>query len=82
MGLSSRATILRELANSARVWVALERQAFNIVDDTKNDKKSDDTNKSAEELRQEILKDAHKLGIELSNLGMDDAPRPNGKITH
>lgn len=83
VGLNSRATVLRDLATAARTWVTLERQAFNIVDDRdKGDKKADDLNKTAEELRQEIIKDAHQLGLELSNLGIDDASQSTGKVTH
>jgi len=69
IGLFSRAVILRDLAASARLWINMERQAFNIVDDREKpeDQKKLDAMK-AEELREEILKDAKKLGLDLTTM--------------
>lgn len=66
LSLGSRATIMRDLATSARMWVQLERQAFNIVDESKNPEVKDIDNKSAEELRAEILNDAQRMGLDLT----------------
>jgi AcrR family transcriptional regulator len=83
ISLGTRATIMRDLATAARLWVTLERQAFNIVDDTKdnNEQRRIDESKTAEDLRREILDDAKKLGLQLSadDLGISKA---NGKVTH
>lgn len=73
ISLSARAATMRELATAARIWVTLERQAFNIVDETKNPQPNNvDDNKSAEELRAEILSDAKRLGLDV------DLSRGNG----
>lgn len=66
ISLGSRATIMRDLAIAAKTWVGLERQAFNIVDENKNPEVKDLENKTAEELREEILKDADRMGLNLS----------------
>lgn len=68
ISLGARATTMRDLAQSARIWVALERQAFNIVDETKNPEVKDLENKTSEELREEILKDAKKMGLSLDDI--------------
>lgn len=81
VSLGSRATIMRDLATAARLWVTLERQAFNIVDDrdkTTNDRKLDEM--SAEELRKEILDDAKKMGLDLSPKDLDEHVKANGKM--
>lgn len=67
VSLSARATTLRNLASSAREWITMERQAFNIAEDrgdNKDQRKLDDM--TAEQLRQEIIDDAKKMGIDLS----------------
>lgn len=78
VSLGARSTIMRDLANAARVWVLLERQAFNIAEDRTVDK---DTRKleemTAEQLRKEILEDASKMGLDLSELGKGVATRVN-----
>lgn len=75
--LGSRATIMRDLATAARLWVTLERQAFNIADDRDKDNKErklDDM--TAEQLRAEIIQEADRMGIKLEK---DDLPqRPVG----
>lgn len=71
IGLAQRAVTLKELANSARIWVALERQAFNIVDESKNPEVKDLENKSSEDLRKEILDDAKRMGLDLSSEELD-----------
>jgi DNA-binding transcriptional regulator YhcF (GntR family) len=86
VSVGSRATVLRDLAIAAKTWITLERQAFNIVDD--RDKDNKELNKlnemTAEELRQEIVSDAKKLGMSLEEIGsMGIAPKgANGKTTH
>jgi len=65
ISLSSRITSMRDLANAAKTWVQLERQAFNIVDETKNSEFKNLDNMSAEDLRKEILQDAEKMGLDL-----------------
>lgn len=69
--LGARATVMRDLAQAARIWVTMERQAFNIVDESKNPEVKDLDNKSAEELRAEIMDDAKKMGLNLNELDVD-----------
>lgn len=67
ISLASRATTLRNLATSAREWITLERQAFNIAEDrgdNKEQRKLDEM--TAEELRTEIINDAKKMGLDLN----------------
>jgi hypothetical protein len=77
VSLGQRATVMRDLATAARLWVTLERQAFNIADD--RDKDNKDQRKldemTAEELRQEIINDANKMGLKLDNLATGIAPK-------
>ena len=87
VSLSQRATVMRDLATAARLWVTLERQAFNIVDDREKDSKEQQklNEMTAEQLRSEILDDAKKLGLELSSddlKGNGVAPKhtSNGKM--
>lgn len=80
ISLGARATTLRDLAAAARLWVTLERQAFNIVDDRdkgEDQKKLDEM--TAEELRAEIKDDAKKLGLDLTSLS-EDFPTTRGKV--
>jgi len=85
VSLSSRATIMRDLATAARLWVTLERQAFSIVDENKSPEAKDLDNKSAEELRDEILQDAERMGLSLTRKDLEKgqgvAQLTNGK-TH
>lgn len=81
VSLSARVATMRDLSTAAATWVKLERQAFNIVDETKNPQADKvDDNMTADQLRAEILKEARQLGIEFSgeNLGVD--VKTNGKI--
>jgi hypothetical protein len=77
VSLNSRATIMRDLATAARLWVTLERQAFNISDD--RDKHDDAQRKldtmTADQLRKEIVEDAKKLGLDLTS---EDLVKPRG----
>lgn len=80
ISLPARATTLRDLAAAARLWVTLERQAFNIVDDRdkgEDQKKLDEM--TAEELRAEIKDDAKKLGLDLTSLS-EDPPSNRVKV--
>lgn len=70
ISLGARATVMRDLAQAARIWVTMERQAFNIVDETKNPEIKDLENKTAEDLRAEILDDAKKMGLSLEDVGV------------
>lgn len=68
ISLSARATTLRNLASSAREWITMERQAFNIAEDrgdNKEQRKLDEM--TAEQLRAEIIDDAKKMGLDLSS---------------
>lgn len=69
VSLNSRATIMRDLATAARLWVTLERQAFSIADDkggkdTNEQRKLDEM--TAEQLREEIVNDANRIGLKLT----------------
>jgi hypothetical protein len=81
ISLPSRATTLRDLAAASRLWVTLERQAFNILDDRE---KSPDQRKvdemSAEELRAEIRDEAKKIGLDLTTLSEEEPPRERVKV--
>lgn len=79
ISLGSRATIMRDLATSARTWVQLERQAFNIIDENKSTELKDLENKTSEELRAEILNDAKRMGLDLSREELGVA-EPNDKV--
>lgn len=82
VSLSSRADILQKLATAARSWIALERQAFNIADDRGKDedqKKVDDM--TAEELRQDILNTAKKIGLDMTEEDLNKGvAQANGKV--
>ena len=69
VSLNARATIMRDLATAARLWVTLERQAFNIADDREKDNKEQRKldEMTSEQLRTEILEDANKLGLKLTS---------------
>lgn len=74
VSLAGRATILRELANAARQWVILERQAFGISDERAEKEKNVEIEKlSTDELRAEIIKDAKRMNIDLSEEDLDRA---------
>ena len=82
LSLGARATVMKDLANAAKTWVSLERQAFNIIDDRDDkdkDRKLDDM--TAEQLRSEILKDAKQIGLDLSDtIDEDLAQGVSGKV--
>jgi hypothetical protein len=67
VSLGNRATVLRDLAIAAKTLVTLERQAFNISDDRSEATKEqiELSKKTADELKQESIKDANKLGLDL-----------------
>lgn len=80
--LQARVQTMRDLATAASTWVKLERQAFSIVDETRNPQADRvDDNKTADELRAEILKEAKQLGLDV-DLGKDEgvAHSANGKM--
>jgi hypothetical protein len=82
--LPQRATVMRDLATAARLWVTLERQAFSIADDREKDNKDraklDEM--TAEQLRAEIKEDAKKIGLDLTELGgvANKAANGSGKV--
>jgi hypothetical protein len=84
ISLPQRATVMRDLATAARLWVTLERQAFSIADDREKDNK--DRQKldemTAEQLRAEIKEDAKKIGLDLTELGgvANKATNGSGKV--
>lgn len=73
VSLASRITALKDLAAASRVWIHEERKAFSIPDEASATQ--DDLNKSADELRQEIMEDARKLGMELTEMSLGIAPK-------
>jgi hypothetical protein len=62
VSLPGRAAVMRDLAQATKTWVGLERQAFSIVEDDKDDKPKREP-ETLEELRLEILHDIVELGI-------------------
>ncbi len=62
ISLPSRAATMRDLATAAAKWVAVERQAFGILDDRSN---ADDNSMAGtvEEMRASILRDIDALGL-------------------
>ncbi len=68
VSLPGRAAVMRDLAQAARVWINLERQAFRISDDRSKEQPSAVNEMSEDELRASILEDLKVLGI--------DAPKP------
>ena len=87
VSLGGRAAVMRDLAQAARTWVTLERQAFGIAEDKRRDVEGDKLNEmTMDELRNQILAEARELGIlqqlptEFVNHGV--ANRSNGKTTH
>src|SRR3954468_6016479 len=64
VSLPARATVMRDLAQAARVWINLERQAFRISDDRTKEMPSIVDNMTEDELRASILEDLQILGIE------------------
>jgi hypothetical protein len=65
VSLPARATVMRDLAQAARVWINLERQAFRISDDRMKENPSIIENMTEEELRASILEDLRILDIEV-----------------
>lgn len=82
VSLGSRAAVMRDLAQAARTWVTLERQAFSIADDKQRDNDPMKLNeKTSEELRREILQEASELGFDLSTKALQKGvalPHANG----
>lgn len=77
--LGARATIMRDLATAARQWVTLERQAFNIADDREKDNKEQRKldEMTSEQLRTEIIQDADKMGLKLSDKDFGNGIAPS-----
>src|SRR3954468_21639541 len=66
LSLPARAAVMRDLAQAARVWINLERQAFRISDDRTKEMPSIVQNMTEDELLASILEDLQILGIETS----------------
>lgn len=67
LSLAGRATVMRDLAQAARIWITEERRAFSIVDDKADSKERSKLDEmTAEQLRAEILQDAKKIGLDLT----------------
>lgn len=86
VSLGGRAAVMRDLAQAARTWVTLERQAFGIADDKRRETDDRLNEMTADELRAQILAEAKELGI-IHHLPTDFVnegviPRANGKTTH
>lgn len=64
ISLPGRAAVMRDLAQAARVWINLERQAFRISDDRSKEMPSAIQEMSEDELRASIMEDLQVLGIE------------------
>ena len=64
VSLPARATVMRDLAQAARVWINPERQAFRISDDRTKEAPSIINEMTEEELRASILEDLRVLRIE------------------
>ena len=81
VSLPGRAAVMRDLAQAAKVWVAMERQAFGIWDDSKTPpppKPQAIENLTAAELRQSIIDDIERLGIGSNVVQFPTAPSPEG----
>lgn len=71
ISIGNRAAVMRDLATAARLWITLERQAFNIQDDRNKDDNAQKLDAmTADQLRAEIVEDAKKLGLELTREDM------------
>lgn len=64
VSLPGRAAVMRDLAQAARVWINLERQAFRISDDRSKEQPSAVSEMSEDELRASIMEDLRLLNIE------------------
>jgi hypothetical protein len=64
VSLPARATVMRDLAHAARVWINLERQVFRISDDRTKEAPSIVENMTEAELRASIMEDLQILGID------------------
>lgn len=82
MSLAGRATIMRDLAQAARIWVTAERQAFNIADDREKDSKESRKldEMTADQLRKEVVEDARKLGLELTSKDFSQGVVPSKTV--
>lgn len=64
VSLPTRATVMRDLAQAARVWINLERQVFRISDDRNKGPESEFANMTRDELVESIMEDLRVLEIE------------------
>lgn len=80
IGLPGRAAVMRDLAQAARVWINLERQAFRISDDRSKEQPSAVNEMSEDELRASILEDLKILGIDAPRGRALPAPKAQGVV--
>lgn len=78
ISLPGRAAVMRDLAQAARLWINLERQAFRISDDRSREMPSAINEMTEEQLRASILEDLVILGIEPPK--MIAAPKASGVV--
>lgn len=79
VSLPGRAAVMRDLAQAARVWINLERQAFRISDDRSKEQPSAVNEMSEDELRASIMEDLKVLGIEGLGPRQIAAPKPKAQ---
>lgn len=65
LSLPGRAAVMRDLAQAARLWVNLERQAFRISDDRSKEQPSAVNDMTEDELRASIMEDLRVLEIDV-----------------
>jgi len=63
VSLPTRAAVMRDLAQSARLWIQLERQAFRISDDRDRNTVSAIDEMTEEELEVSLLEDIRILNL-------------------
>jgi hypothetical protein len=73
----SRAGIMRDLAQSARLWIQLERQAFRISDDRDRNTASAIDEMTEEELEASILEDLRVLNLKPN----PEPEKPKGMVS-
>jgi hypothetical protein len=82
VSLPGRAGVMRDLAQAARTWVSLERQAFGIVEDKVGEKAVSTEGVRASDLWAELVQEAIELGLPLPVAPDDDAsPIEGGRVS-
>ena len=83
VSLPGRAAVMRDLAQAAKTWVGLERQAFGIVEGKAGEKPVSSEPATAAELWAELIAEAQEFGYPTPvhpshQLAAPDAPRVAG----